>query len=86
MAHEDSSMATKKTPAARKKAPATLKKSAGKAPAWEATASGIAVPDLLPVELVAQTAYQLYLERLAKGLPGDEQSDWLAAERALHAA
>jgi hypothetical protein len=39
-----------------------------------------------PVDLVAQTAYLIYLDRLANNLPGDEQSDWLAAEESLRVA
>jgi hypothetical protein len=29
---------------------------------------------------VEERAYQIYLDRVEKGLPGDELSDWLAAE------
>ncbi|NIP96416.1 MAG: hypothetical protein GWO24_24490 [Akkermansiaceae bacterium] len=32
---------------------------------------------------VAEAAYHFYLERLEKGLSGDSQGDWLAAEAAL---
>jgi hypothetical protein len=32
---------------------------------------------------VAKIAYLNYLERIERGLPGDEQGDWLAAEQSL---
>lgn len=71
------------------KAPAAKKISAQKAsrrksPGTEAPS--LATPTLPEPELVARTAYLLYLERLEKNLPGDEQSDWLAAEEALRVA
>jgi hypothetical protein len=31
-----------------------------------------------------EAAYYRYLDRLEKGLPGDELGDWLAAESELH--
>lgn len=32
---------------------------------------------------IAAEAYYIYRERVAKGLPGNPESDWLAAERKL---
>lgn len=34
-------------------------------------------------DIVAKIAYLNYLERAERGLPGDEQGDWLAAEQSL---
>lgn len=34
---------------------------------------------------IAAEAYYIYRERVAKGLPGNPESDWLAAERKLKA-
>ena len=42
-----------------------------------------------PVELkpaadaVRKRAYELYVERIAKGQPGDDRTDWIRAEREL---
>ena len=36
-----------------------------------------------PFDIVAKIAYLNYLERVERGLPGDEQGDWLAAEQSL---
>jgi hypothetical protein len=42
-----------------------------------------------PVELkpsadaIRKRAYELYLERVAMGQPGDDRSDWIRAEREL---
>jgi hypothetical protein len=38
--------------------------------------------DAKPVmDAVRKRAYELYLERSAKGQPGDERTDWIRAER-----
>jgi hypothetical protein len=34
-------------------------------------------------EDIKKRAHEIYLERQEKGLPGDETSDWLAAENYL---
>ncbi len=34
-------------------------------------------------DAVRRKAYELYLERVAKGQPGDDRTDWLRAEREL---
>ena len=69
---------TKKT--AKKTAKAKAKK---KAPA-ETSVTTAAPVETPPVD-IATLAYQIYLERIEKGIPGDEYSDWAAAERTLQA-
>ena len=61
------------------------KKTAVKATARKAArkseAKAAAAPP--PFDIVAKIAYLNYLERIERGLPGDEQGDWLAAEQSL---
>ncbi len=78
--------AAKKTAA---KAPAkTAKKAVRKAARQVAKkAEGrTALAPLPTTDLVAEVAYQKYLERVEKGWPGNEEGDWLAAEEALRVA
>jgi hypothetical protein len=78
--------AARKTSAkvAKKVAKKTAKKVARKALAAKPKAQ--AGPSTPPVSDLATLAYQIYLERLEKDLPGDELSDWAAAERSVRAA
>lgn len=62
-----------------KKAPAKV--AAKKAPAKKAAARK-ATPSL---DAVAKAAYLNYRRRMELGLPGDDDSDWLEAERSLMA-
>lgn len=71
--------AAKKTTA--KKAPA--KKAAKKTPVAKkstTTPKSSATPS---IEAITKQAYLNYLHRVANGLPGDSQGDWIAAEKAL---
>ena len=78
--------ATKKSPAkaVKKKSPAR-KRPAVPAARTRARTPATAPPSAAP-DRIAEIAYQLYLDRLARGVPGDERSDWLTAERALQIA
>jgi hypothetical protein len=81
--------AARKTSAkvAKKVAKKTAKKVARKALAAKPKApEAQAGPSTPAVSDLATLAYQIYLERLEKDLPGDELSDWAAAERSLQAA
>ncbi|QTN32851.1 hypothetical protein HZ994_11100 [Akkermansiaceae bacterium] len=70
-------------PATAKKTPAkktAVKAVAKKAPAKNAVAEKKAAPSL---DAVAKAAYLNYRRRMELGLPGDDDSDWLEAERSL---
>lgn len=77
---------TAKKAAPAKKAAKTV--TATRAPARKPAAAKppISQPSQLETDKVAEVAYLRYLERLEKGLPGDQESDWLAAENALRVA
>lgn len=36
-------------------------------------------------EEISTAAYYIYIDRVSKGIPGNEKSDWIAAERSLSA-
>lgn len=74
---------TSKKAAPKKKTAASGKAAPKKVP--KARKELVSLPDPSP-ETVAERAYQIYLERMEKGLPGDERSDWLAAEESLRVA
>ena len=74
------------TPAPAKKAAvkAPAKKAAAKkAPAKKATAKKAAKKAAPSLDAVAKAAYLNYRRRMELGLPGDDDSDWLEAERSL---
>ena len=62
---------TKKASGSTARKPAARKKQASKA-----GASGKKIPTY---EDISQKAHEIYLERIAKGEPGDSNSDWLKA-------
>lgn len=71
--------------AAVKAAPAK-KVAAKKAPAKKAVAKKAAPKKSPPTpDAVAKAAYLNYQRRISLGLPGDDDSDWLEAERSLMA-
>ena len=73
-------MATKKvTPAA---ATATTKKAAPKKAAAKKSPAAKAKPAITN-EDIQKKAEEIYHARMASGEPGNEQSDWLNAEKAL---
>jgi hypothetical protein len=58
--------------------------SAAKSAAPAAAPKAIVAVDLKPsADAVRRKAYELYVERIAKGQPGDERTDWIRAEREL---
>jgi hypothetical protein len=84
--------AAKKAPAkAAQKAAAKAGKKAAKKKATQAkpfageTVEAAPAADDPPIDIAA-IAYQIYLERVEQGLPGDELSDWAAAEQRVQAA
>jgi hypothetical protein len=77
--NENSKKASKKT-AVKATARKVAKKSAKKA-ARKSEAKAAAAPP--PFDIVAKIACLNYLERVERGLPGDEQGDWLAAVQSL---
>lgn len=48
--------------------------------------NGARVEGKPPADAVRRRAYEIYMSRAAKGLPGSEGSDWTQAERELAAA
>lgn len=70
------------TPAPAKKAPAK-KAAAKKAPAKKAAAKPAAKKAVPSLDAVAKAAYLNYRRRMELGLPGDDDSDWLEAERSI---
>ena len=46
-------------------------------------ASSPAKKEAPTVDQIKHRAHEIYLERVSKNLPGDEQSDWTEAERQL---
>jgi len=71
--------AAKSAPSAKKtvaKKPAA-KKPAAKKPAAKSTSKKVTA------EQIAERAHLIYLERMNKNIPGDEESDWLQAEAEL---
>ena len=71
-AKKENSKKVRKKTAVNAAARKVAKKSEAKAPA--------APP---PFDIVAKIAYLNYLKRVERGLPGDGQGDWLAAEQSL---
>jgi hypothetical protein len=71
--------AAKKAPAVKTEAVAAKKAAAPK----KAVAPKKAETPKPTVEAISRAAYMNYLHRVANGLPGDAQSDWVEAERAL---
>jgi len=69
--------AAKKTATKTAKKAAPAKKAAKKAEKKPAKSASF--------DEIAAEAYYIYRDRVAKGLPGDPQSDWLAAEKKLGA-
>ena len=74
--------------AAKKVTKKTVKKAAKKAPAKKAAVKKVAKkkPAAKAAPLhheIAERAYYCYLERCAKGIPGDSAGDWAAAEKQL---
>lgn len=65
-----------------KKAPKSAVKKAKKAK----KAAPLPTPAIVSPQEIAAEAYRIYLARLEQGNPGDEFTDWLAAESALKAA
>ncbi len=84
-------MAAKKTsktaapaPAPAKKAVKKVaKKSASKKTAVKAAAKTTKPAAKPGFDEIAKTAYLIYRQRLALGLPGTQESDWLQAEKQL---
>lgn len=72
----------KKKAASKKPTKKALKKKAAKEkkPASKKKGSKKASPKTPTHEEIAALAYDLYRDRVAKGLPGDSHTDWLAAE------
>ena len=71
--------------AAAKKAPAkkAAKAPAKKAAAKKAPAKALAKKAAPSLDAIAKAAYLNYRRRMELGLPGDDDSDWLEAERSL---
>ena len=68
---------------ARKVAKKTTKKTVRAMTKAPEDSTGASTP---PAVDLATAAYLIYLDRIKKGIPGDELSDWAAAERLSHAA
>jgi hypothetical protein len=76
-------MATKKVTPAAAKAP--VKKATEKPAAVKTTKTTTAKPAITQ-EDIRKKAEEIYNARVASGEPGDHESDWLNAEKALKAA
>lgn len=68
------------TPAPSKKAAGKSVKPATKAAVRKPTRRKVAMPEIPSVPDIETAAYFHYLDRIARGLPGDALGDWLAAE------
>ncbi len=77
--------AVKKTAkkAVKKSAKKAPKKAASKATKKAKTAKKAANSRKVSHEQISLAAYSLYMERISKGIPGDQHSDWVAAEQSL---
>lgn len=67
------------TKAAKKATKKVAKKAAKQAPKKTAKPAGKSAS----FDEIAAEAYFIYRDRVAQGLPGDPQSDWLAAEKKI---
>ena len=72
------------TKVAKKAAKKITKKAAKTTPAKKVAKESAARTAPLPHQ-IAEAAYYCYLERCAKGLPGDSNSDWASAVKQLSA-
>jgi len=70
------------TPPAGSTTPPNLR-APGAAGAPTRTAGGQSVEMKSNPDAIRRRAYELFLERTAKGRPGDDTADWLQAEREL---
>ena len=70
--------AVKKT--AKKAVQKTAKKAAKKTVKKASSSKKIAAGKKASHEQISMVAYSIYMERMSKGIPGDQYGDWLAAE------